>query len=152
MSLIKERILQLAESKGVRKTKFPEKIGMTYSSFKGDALKTPINSEAIGNILSLYPDVDLQWLITGKECVQAENYSKVAEPGLNYQSNHFEDLTIDKKLNAIYKELKNIKENTKTNKEEIAKVELDNFTKHLEYQQKFKELKIGGQSTIKREA
>lgn len=89
MSLIKERILQIAESKGVKRTKFPEKIGMTYSSFKGDALKTPINSEAIDNILSLYPDVDLEWLITGKEAIKEEKEKNVLnEPGENYGENY----------------------------------------------------------------
>jgi hypothetical protein len=91
MPLIKERILQFAENKGVKKTKFPEKIGMTYSSFKGDALKTPINSEAIGNLLSLYPDVDLEWLITGKEAKQkVKEEIAVNKPQENYGNNYRE--------------------------------------------------------------
>ena len=92
MSLIKERILQIAENKGLKKTKFPEIIGMTYSSFKGNALKTPINSEAIGNLLTLYPDVDLKWLITGKEEKEIKTLEKenktVKEPTPNYGNNY----------------------------------------------------------------
>lgn len=66
MSNIKERILQLAKLKGISKENFCEKIEMSYSNFKSSAKNTPLNSDAIGKILSLYPDVSADWLITGK--------------------------------------------------------------------------------------
>lgn len=65
-STIKERILYLLECKGIVKDKFFAKIGMTYGNFTGNAKKTPLNSTAIGNILLEIPDVNLEWLITGK--------------------------------------------------------------------------------------
>lgn len=62
---IKERILQLAKYKGVAYEKFCDDIGMTYGNFKGKSKETPINSNAIANILTIYPETNLKWLITG---------------------------------------------------------------------------------------
>ncbi len=64
--MIKERILQFIDYKGVVKERFYEKIGMTSANFRGKAKETPINSTAIENILSEFPDLNLEWLITGR--------------------------------------------------------------------------------------
>lgn len=64
--MIKERVIQVIESKGIAKEKFYKKIGMTSASFRGNAKKTPLNSNAIENILSEINDLDPYWLITGK--------------------------------------------------------------------------------------
>ncbi len=64
-STIKERCLELAKYKGFSREGFCNKIGMTYANFKGPAKKTPLNSNAIENILSIIPDVNLRWLLTG---------------------------------------------------------------------------------------
>jgi len=63
---IKERVLQIAEAKGIGKTTFFESIGMSYGSFKGNAKERPLNSNAVENILTIYPDVNPSWLIQGK--------------------------------------------------------------------------------------
>lgn len=63
---IKERILQLAESKGVGREKFFEEIGISYGNFKGKSKETPLNSGTLEDIYSKYPDVSLEWLVTGK--------------------------------------------------------------------------------------
>lgn len=63
---IKERVLQIAEIKGVAKETFFKGIGMTYGNFKGKSKETPLNSNAIEVISSMYPDIDLEWLLTGK--------------------------------------------------------------------------------------
>ena len=64
---IKERVLLIAKEKGISYENFCEGIGMTYGSFKGDQKKSSLNSDAIGRILSNYPDIDLHWLLTGDE-------------------------------------------------------------------------------------
>ena len=64
--MIKERIIQFIDLKGVKKEHFYNKIGMTSANFRGKAKETPINSTAIENILSEFPDLNLDWLITGK--------------------------------------------------------------------------------------
>ncbi|MGQ1929031.1 transcriptional regulator [Ornithobacterium rhinotracheale] len=63
---IKERILYLLDMKGVAKSTFFPKIGMTYGNFTGKSKETPLNSDAIGNILSEFPDLNPEWLLTGK--------------------------------------------------------------------------------------
>lgn len=62
---IKERVLQIAKYHGVSYEKFSNEIGMSYASFKGKAKFTPLNSDAIANIITIYPDVDCYWLLTG---------------------------------------------------------------------------------------
>lgn len=62
---IKERILQIPENKGISKESFFNKIGMTYGNFKGKSKETPINSNALVDIIAIYPDINLTWLLTG---------------------------------------------------------------------------------------
>lgn len=68
-STIKSRVIYLIEYHGDIKEKFFEKIGMTYGNFKGSAKNTPLNSTAIVNILSIYKDVNPEWLLTGTGAV-----------------------------------------------------------------------------------
>jgi len=63
---IKERILQLAKYKGFTLEEFCSNIGLTYGNFKGNAKNTPINSDSLANILSIIPDVNPTWLLTGE--------------------------------------------------------------------------------------
>lgn len=63
---IKERILQIAKHYGVSYETFFENIGMTYGNFKGKAKNTPLNSDAVANILSKYNNIDAIWLLTGE--------------------------------------------------------------------------------------
>lgn len=64
--MIKDRIAQLLKSKKIAKEKFYLQIGMTSASFRGNAKNTPLNSTAIENIISIIPDVNAGWLLTGK--------------------------------------------------------------------------------------
>ena len=50
---IKERVLQIAKYHGVSYEKFSNEIGMSYASFKGKAKFTPLNSDAIANIITI---------------------------------------------------------------------------------------------------
>ncbi|MDA3852838.1 MAG: S24 family peptidase [Bacteroidales bacterium] len=65
ITTIKQRILQIAEFKGVAKTKFLESNGLTYGNFKGKSLKTDISAKGIVDISANHPDINLQWLLTG---------------------------------------------------------------------------------------
>lgn len=66
ISLIKERVLYVADYKGVSKEKFIEDLGMTYGNFKGKQKTTSVNSDFLDKILSKYDDVNPEWLLTGK--------------------------------------------------------------------------------------
>lgn len=63
---IKERVMQIAEYKGIAKKTFCEKIGLTYSSFRGNNKKTSLNSDAIVKILTLFQDISSDWLLKGE--------------------------------------------------------------------------------------
>ncbi len=63
---IKERVLQVADKVGVGRSKICEMIGLTYGNFTGKAKETPLNSMSIGNLLSIFPEINPGWLITGE--------------------------------------------------------------------------------------
>ncbi len=65
MSNIKERVLQIAEYNGVSKTDFFKDLELSYANFKGAQKMTALNSDAVASILSRYPDVEPEWLVTG---------------------------------------------------------------------------------------
>lgn len=77
--MIKDRIIQVLEYKSIAKERFYTKIGMTSANFRGKARETPINSTAIENILSVIPDLNLVWLITG-------NGEMLTKSGIEYQA------------------------------------------------------------------
>jgi hypothetical protein len=64
---IKERVVQIAEKQDVSKERFFFSIGMTSANFRGKAKDTPLNSKAIVNIITKYPEVDLYWLLMGEK-------------------------------------------------------------------------------------
>lgn len=66
MSNIKERVLLIAENKNIRKADFFKDLGLSYANFKGIQKTSALNSDAIVTILSRYPDIEPEWLITGQ--------------------------------------------------------------------------------------
>jgi hypothetical protein len=65
-SLIKERIIYFVENQSIKKKDFFYKVGITSANFRGNAVNTPLNSNTFENIFALYPEINLEWLITGK--------------------------------------------------------------------------------------
>jgi phage repressor protein C with HTH and peptisase S24 domain len=65
-SNIKDRILKVAETYKVSKEKFFEELDISYGNFKGSAKKTPINSLFLENLLTKYPELSAEWLVTGR--------------------------------------------------------------------------------------
>lgn len=78
-SNIKERVLKLAEKQEGNKQVFFNKIGMTYGNFTGKAKETPLNSNAIENILLNYPDTNPTWLLTGKGTMLLNTYPSLED-------------------------------------------------------------------------
>ncbi|MGQ1944530.1 hypothetical protein [Ornithobacterium rhinotracheale] len=66
LSNIKERVLYLSENVEVTKQEFFRKIGITYGNFTGKKKERPLNSDAIENILLIYPETNPEWLLTGE--------------------------------------------------------------------------------------
>lgn len=74
MTNIKERVLYFIENQGEKKEAFFEDLGMSYANFKGVQKKSALGSDKIDKILSKYPDLNLEWLFSGKgEMLKTEN-------------------------------------------------------------------------------
>ena len=65
LSSIKQRVLQYIDNQSIKKEEFYEKTGISASNFKGPGLKSEIGGDKIAKILSIYPDINAEWLITG---------------------------------------------------------------------------------------
>lgn len=120
---IKERILQLANYKGVSYQKFFEELELNYSNFKGKQKLSGINSNSIERIISKYPELNLRWLITNE--------------GEMVVSSEKEENT--QKLDTMKKEMKNYKQmyyeqvdkNMLLHEKLLACMEGDNFSKDV---------------------
>lgn len=64
--MIKDRIMLLIETKRVPKGRTFTELGVTSANFRGKAKSTPVNSDVIANIFTMFPDVNLEWLIAGE--------------------------------------------------------------------------------------
>jgi len=101
---IKSRVVEIAEKQNISKEKFFKSIGMTSASFRGKAGKTPLNSNAIANIITKYPDTDLYWLLTGV----AKDTSTAGEPAIEYE-NHTSCSDKDKIITILQEQIKDLK-------------------------------------------
>lgn len=73
-SNIKDRVLQLAKIKESNKQIFFRKTGLKYSNFTSRSKKSDLGSKYIAKIAAIYPDVNLEWLITGEGKILKEAY------------------------------------------------------------------------------
>lgn len=76
---IKDRVVEIAEKQAFTKEEFFSSIGMTSASFRGKARKTPLNSNAIVNIITKYPETDLYWLLKGSVMDENNKRSTLVE-------------------------------------------------------------------------
>ncbi|MRI64342.1 hypothetical protein EDM00_10140 [Ornithobacterium rhinotracheale] len=91
-------MLYLSENVEVTKQEFFRKIGITYGNFTGKKKERPLNSDAIENILLIYPETNPEWLLTGKgemlktPARQADPTQQVAETQATYNNTaHLEE-------------------------------------------------------------
>lgn len=77
ISTIKENIFYFIEKQGISKVSFYEKTGISASNFKGAGLKSEIGGDKIVKILTSYPEINPEWLLTGQEpMLKSENLSR----------------------------------------------------------------------------
>jgi repressor LexA len=69
---IKDRVLYLADYKEDSKQKFFKKTGLKYSNFTGKSKESDLGSKYLTEILLNYPDVNLEWLLTGDGSIVKE--------------------------------------------------------------------------------
>lgn len=114
---IKIRLLQVAKNKGISYEKFFKDFGTTYENFKGKSLKSSLRSKVLGDFSQEYPDVDLNWLITGKQKIEKEKENLVMEEPHNYENSYKdkylkvleENRDLSKKVIGLLESNKNLK-------------------------------------------
>lgn len=81
----KERLLQYIEAKGISKPVFYAETGIKRGLLDADKLKSTVSDIFIAKIFAVYPDLSLEWLITGKG--EMLNNLATARPGeiVNHQ-------------------------------------------------------------------
>jgi len=92
-SNIKERIMLFVEHKHIPKGKFFEKIGVTSANFRGKAKDSPLNSSAIERIVSEFPDLSLEWLLSGKGEMFRKEPLSGEQDGMSFVKKYEEDST-----------------------------------------------------------
>jgi len=112
---IKDRVVQIAESQDISKESFFKSIGMTSASFRGKAKETPLNSNAIVNIITEYPEVDLYWLLSGATKVPSVAIDFVEESRKEYLKTCNEK---DKMIAVLQQQIVDLK----TDKEDLKKL------------------------------
>ncbi|MDM1293801.1 hypothetical protein HX021_05775 [Sphingobacterium sp. N143] len=63
---VKERVLLIAETKGISKTEFFKDVGLSYANFKGGQKHTALSSDAMIAILTRHPEICPGWLLMGE--------------------------------------------------------------------------------------
>jgi hypothetical protein len=64
ISPVKQRILQFADTLNISKREFYKIIGVSRGTLESN---TGITEDILAKFIVSYPDVDIEWLITGKE-------------------------------------------------------------------------------------
>lgn len=86
---IKRRILEYVEYKNITKEYFYKESGVTASNFKGKGIESELGGDKIAKILSLYDDLNAEWLLTGNGDMVKKSEPKVIED--------LKDTVVDKK-------------------------------------------------------
>lgn len=74
---IKEKILAFLKESGIKKVDFFERTGIQSSNFKGSNLTSAPGSDMLVKILTTYPELSAEWLMTGKgDMLKNEAYSR----------------------------------------------------------------------------
>lgn len=66
LSEIKRRVFEYLKIKGISKTSFYEVSGIAASNFKGAGATSELGGDKIAKILTLYEDLNADWLLTGR--------------------------------------------------------------------------------------
>ena len=74
---VKERVLLIAETKGISKTEFFKVVQLSYANFKGGQKNTALSSDAMVAILSKHPDISPAWLLMGEGTMMRKDERKV---------------------------------------------------------------------------
>ena len=105
---VKERVLLIAETKGISKTEFFKDVQLSYANFKGGQKNTALSSDAMVAILSRHPDISPAWLLMGEGTMMRKDEKvEVSAPPVETAPATAEGLGIYKQLiNALEQTVK----------------------------------------------
>ncbi|MDR0605442.1 MAG: hypothetical protein LBG80_14175 [Bacteroidales bacterium] len=114
--MTKERILQFIEFKAITKSIFFEKTGIKRGFLDADKLTQAVSDEHFAKIVAAFPDINLEWLLTGNgemlkknEVVEQKNKSE-NEIFLTFIEKHNQELkTLYLEVGALRNENQNLK-------------------------------------------
>ncbi|QMU65335.1 MAG: hypothetical protein GKR88_14235 [Flavobacteriaceae bacterium] len=106
-SNIKERVVEIAEKQSITKEEFFRSIGMTSANFRGKAKNSPLNSNAIVNIVTKYPDTNLHWLLFGDS-------NLAEEPAKQYELQNKTSDDKDKLIEVLLEQITELKSDKET--------------------------------------
>lgn len=86
ISTIKERILSFLECNGIKKADFYQATGVADSNFKGKNLYSQPGGDVLVKILTLYPNISAEWLLTGEGDMLKSKYTE--EPQIEVKPIH----------------------------------------------------------------
>ncbi|MAX81717.1 MAG: peptidase S24 [Crocinitomicaceae bacterium] len=81
----KRRMIEFLDNQGISKAQFFRDTKSSPSNFKGKGLYSELGADMIAKILAAYPDIDVQWLLTGKKSNTHQNTAN--EPTAEYGKN-----------------------------------------------------------------
>lgn len=84
---IKDRILFFLKTQHIKKNDFFVETGIAASNFKGKGLDSELGGDKIVKILSSYPNLSSEWLLTGKGDMLKEGTYGVSMGNNNHQVN-----------------------------------------------------------------
>ena len=116
---VKQRLIAYLEHHEISKKKFGESIGASQSFVS--AIRSSISPDKLTKILDLYPDLNIVWLLTGRENMirnQETIIPKHEKEAVSPYNIHHNDTVqinaINDKLESIQKELEDLKSERKT--------------------------------------
>lgn len=70
--MTKKRVIEYLELKGMPKTVFFKRTGISRGFLDSDKLSQAVSDKQLRAILSVFPDINLEWLVTGEGSMEKQ--------------------------------------------------------------------------------
>ena len=114
MSEIKERLILLSKALNLSPNAFSESIGRDRAFVK--SIKNYVRSDALENIITIYPNVNLTWIIMGK----GDIFHKEESENALFEHYRSENIEFKNKIDALNREIGRLEARIEELKKETA--------------------------------